>query len=177
MEITNDVAMAIFHHDLGPVIATVNRVVKVPCSQEEFDAMVSIAFNIGNNGFAGSTIVHRLNAGDVDGAADAFLMWDEPPELMGRRQSERLQFLSGGMVPRKPAPGVYSVTLYSTRWLQASLNMLGVTPALDVDGVYGDGTKATVRAFQTSAGIDVDGLAGPQTNDAIVAALAAKASS
>lgn len=57
-------------------------------------------------------------------------------------------------------------------WLQVSLNTLGCTPKLDVDGIYGADTRTAVRAFQTSKGLTVDGKAGPETIGAIKAALA-----
>jgi lysozyme len=56
--------------------------------------MVSLCFNIGVNGFAGSSVARDLNAGNVQAAADAFLLWDHPEELLGRRKVERAQFLS-----------------------------------------------------------------------------------
>lgn len=82
------------------VIATVKR----PLTQRQLDACVSLAFNIGvgQQGFAGSTVVKRLNAGDPRGAADAFLMWNkatiggklkEVPGLTRRRKAERAHFL------------------------------------------------------------------------------------
>ena len=77
-------------------------------TQEQFDAMVSLAFNIGIGGFKGSTVVKKFNAGDIQGAADAFLMWNRPPEIIGRRTGERDQFLSGATVkePLQVAPVV-----------------------------------------------------------------------
>jgi len=171
MTIAADECAAIFKADLGPYGAAVSHAIRVPVSQPEFDAMVSICFNIGVNGFAGSSIVHRLNTGDVNGAADAFLMWESPPDLAGRRRGERAQFLSGGMSPRAavPAPPVGS-----TRWLQASLNRLGANPRLAIDGDYGpegSRTRAAVAAFQGSHGLFVDGVAGENTIAAISAAL------
>ena len=80
-----------------------NRAVTVPVTVNQFDACVSLAFNIGATGFAGSTVVHKLNAGDIGGAADAFLMWMRPPELRQRRDGERTQFLKGDD-PQRPSP-------------------------------------------------------------------------
>ncbi|HEX8743517.1 MAG TPA: lysozyme [Thermoleophilaceae bacterium] len=75
----------------------VERLVRVPLSQNEFNALVSLVFNIGINGFASSTVLRKLNAGDRHGAADAFLMWRiGGPGLIFRRQRERQLFLSGG---------------------------------------------------------------------------------
>ena len=38
--------------------------VRVPLSQAQFDALVSFAFNVGNDAFGGSTLLRKLNAGD-----------------------------------------------------------------------------------------------------------------
>jgi spore germination protein len=54
--------------------------------------------------------------------------------------------------------------------LQADLNSLGYHAGPD-DGVYGPATRAAVRSFQASAGVAVDGLAGPQTLAALGEAL------
>src|ERR1022692_2502230 len=55
---------------------TANRLVTVPLSQNEFDAIVDLIFNIGSGNFAGSTMLKLLNAGDVAGAAAQFELWD-----------------------------------------------------------------------------------------------------
>jgi hypothetical protein len=54
--------------------------------------------------------------------------------------------------------------------LQQSLNTLGYGPLVD-DGDFGAKTEAAVKAFQTKAGLEVDGWAGPRTLDAIGKAL------
>lgn len=73
-------------------------------ADHEFDALVSLAFNIGAGDFLGSTVARRLAKGDKAGAADAFLMWNKGtikgqkvvlPGLTTRRQAERKQFLNG----------------------------------------------------------------------------------
>ena len=57
------------------------------------------------------------------------------------------------------------------RALQESLNKLGYNCGA-VDGIFGDKTKAGVIAFQTAAGVKVDGIVGPITQGALTAALA-----
>ena len=68
-----------------------------PTSQHEFDAMVSLAFNIGLGGFEKSTVLRLHKAGDKVGAARAFEMWCKAtvngqlqtlPGLLARRQKE-----------------------------------------------------------------------------------------
>lgn len=81
---------------------------KVPVEQHEFDALVSICFNVGPK-FASSTCMRRLNAGDRDGAAAAIMLWNKPPEIIGRRQGEQRQFRTPykgatGVAPSKPTP-------------------------------------------------------------------------
>jgi len=40
-------------------------------------AMLSLTYNIGTSAFQSSTVLKKFNAGDIQGAADAFLMWDK----------------------------------------------------------------------------------------------------
>ncbi len=58
-------------------------------------------------------------------------------------------------------------------WLQNSLNRLGASPMLALDGIVGPATRNAVRAFQLAAGIGVDGLVGLETFAALDKALAA----
>jgi lysozyme len=91
---------AIFTRDIVSYEDAVKRSVKVPLEQHEFDALVSFCYNIGPAGLARSTVVRRLNAGDRRGAGEAFLMWNKPPEILGRRRGERAQFLGQGYAAR-----------------------------------------------------------------------------
>lgn len=66
--------------------------------QHRFDACVSLAFNIGVGGFERSTVARELRErrrGFAQRAADAFLLWDNPPVLLPRRKRERRLFLTG----------------------------------------------------------------------------------
>ena len=63
-------------------------------------AGVSLTYNIGIGGFCGSTVARKLNAGDISGACDAFLMWDKAKGkrikgLTVRREAERELCLKG----------------------------------------------------------------------------------
>jgi GH24 family phage-related lysozyme (muramidase) len=84
----------LFRKDLKRYEDPINKNVTVPLTQNMYDALVSFVFNIGVNGFIGSTALRKLNQKDYKGAADAMLMWNKPPEIMGRRESEVKQFLS-----------------------------------------------------------------------------------
>jgi lysozyme len=54
----------------------VNTVVKVPLTQNQFDALVDFVFNLGSGNFQGSTLLRLLNAGDYVGAAGQFPLWN-----------------------------------------------------------------------------------------------------
>ena len=80
--------------DVSICEASINTRVKVKLTQNQFDALVSVAFNIGVFGFAGSTFLLLLNQGRYAAAADAMLAWNKPAALIPRRKSERRQFLT-----------------------------------------------------------------------------------
>ena len=74
-----------------------------PCvdSQPQFDAIVSLAFNIGLGNLQASTLRMKYNRGDIEGAADEFLKWRKSNGVIlrgleRRREAERVLFLSGG---------------------------------------------------------------------------------
>src|SRR5690606_8404037 len=74
------------------------RALRVNPSQPEFDAMVSLAYNIGVHAFSNSTLVKKFNAMDTMGAANEFPRWDKAggkslKGLRRRRASERARFL------------------------------------------------------------------------------------
>jgi GH24 family phage-related lysozyme (muramidase) len=97
-----EAAVALFRKDLSASYEpAVEDCVKVPLSDNQFDALVSLCYNIGVNGFKNSTVVKRLNAGDYLAAATAFMMWNKPKEITGRRKSEMDQFRTpyGRQVP------------------------------------------------------------------------------
>lgn len=95
LKITPEECDEIFVRDLVAYEKAIDAAVTVPITQTEFDALVSLCFNIGQGGFSKSTVVRRLNSGDRDGAAKAFLMWNKPKEIIGRRTGEMLQFKAG----------------------------------------------------------------------------------
>jgi lysozyme len=158
----------ILARDLAKFEDAVNATLEAPIaqhklSQNAFDACVSLAFNIGAPGFTGSSVARDIKDDDMQAAADAFLMWEQPPELKGRREGERAQFLR----PDSAAAAGASVNPQWPRgsigWVQTKLNAVGANPQLDVDGDLGPATSAAIKAFQTSHGLVPDGIAGPQT--------------
>ena len=86
-------AFGLLRHDIMKYEADVNRAVKVPLAQHEFDALVSFHYNTGQIGKA--SFVKRLNAGDRAGAIKGIMDWRKPPEIIPRRAAERDLFKTG----------------------------------------------------------------------------------
>lgn len=91
-------AKAYMAYDLKKFELAVNNTVNVSLNQNQFDALVSLAYNIGANAFKNSTLVKMLNAGDIRGAANQFDVWIKAGSkrmqgLVNRRAKEKALFL------------------------------------------------------------------------------------
>ena len=62
--------------DVQAFEGAIKQCVRVPLSQGEYDAFVSLAYNIGSRAFCGSTLVRELNAGNYAAACKQILRWD-----------------------------------------------------------------------------------------------------
>lgn len=83
--------------DVADAEKCVGKNVRVPLTQNEFDALVSLTFNIGCRAFSGSTLLKLLNSSDYDGAAQQILRWDKQAGkplagLTRRRKAEKEMF-------------------------------------------------------------------------------------
>lgn len=73
----------------------VNALLKSKVNQNQFNALVSLAYNIGITGFRNSTVLRKVNINPNDPAIkEAFMMWTKNPELKGRRESEVKQYFT-----------------------------------------------------------------------------------
>ena len=84
-------------HDLKKFESTVNSAVTVPINQNQFDALVSLSYNIGTGAFKKSTLLKKLNEEDYKGASAQFAVWNKGggrvmQGLMNRRAVERKLF-------------------------------------------------------------------------------------
>ncbi|MCY1458796.1 Lysozyme RrrD [compost metagenome] len=76
----------------------VERLVQVPLTGNQWDALVSFTYNLGAANLESSTLLRLLNAGDYVGAAGQFPRWNKAggkvlPGLVRRREAERVLFL------------------------------------------------------------------------------------
>jgi lysozyme len=90
-------AEAAFAKDTAWAATAVMKHVDVPLTQNQFDALVAFVFNVGEPGFAGSTMLKLLNRQDFAGAAGEFSKWDHQdgkvlPGLDARRADEKKLF-------------------------------------------------------------------------------------
>lgn len=86
-------AESILASDIAVAEQAVIRLVRVPLTQGQFDALVDFVFNVGSSRLASSTLLRYLNAGKYDEAAWQLLAWDhagsrELPALKVRREAE-----------------------------------------------------------------------------------------
>lgn len=79
--------------------SVLRKCIKVPMHQHEWDAHVSIAYNVGPYKWCKSTSVRKLNEGDYKGSCLEMLRWDKGPGgvvlkgLQNRRKHESDQCL------------------------------------------------------------------------------------
>lgn len=88
---------ALLAADIAAAEASVRRLVLVPITQGQFDALVSFVFNLGAGNLQTSTLLRKLNARDYLGAAAELPRWKlaggkELPGLVARRAEERTWF-------------------------------------------------------------------------------------
>ena len=90
-------AKAYMAHDLKKFESTVNSAVTVPINQKQFDALVSLTYNIGTGAFKESTLLIKLNLSDYKATATQFAVWNKGggkvmQGLVNRRAVERKLF-------------------------------------------------------------------------------------
>ena len=100
LTITQEQAEELLMQDVKKAAAAVNAKVTGDITQEEFDALVDFVFNVGAGNFAASTLLKKVNSGDIHGAAAEFEKWDmaagkHMAGLLRRRHAESEEFLSG----------------------------------------------------------------------------------
>jgi len=97
-KITQEQAEKLLKSDLLVHCNNVSRLVKVPLTQNQFDALVSFEFNVGYGNFASSTMLKLLNQKKYREAAAQFDRWVYANRkvlagLVKRRAAEKTLFL------------------------------------------------------------------------------------
>jgi lysozyme len=105
MTITQPEAERLLLSDLTKVVGQVMPLIKVRIAPNQLGAVASFVYNLGQTNFAASTLLKKINAGDLAGAADEFPKWNKSTNpktkvkevlvgLTRRRARERELFLT-----------------------------------------------------------------------------------
>jgi lysozyme len=106
--LTKEQAMAMKKKDAGIAEAAIRGQVLAPLNQNQFDALVSLIFNIGSGAFRDSTVKARINALDTEARiTEAWQRWKNAggktvPGLVNRRKAETELFFTDEK--KKPTP-------------------------------------------------------------------------
>jgi len=167
--ITEAEATALMKKDLKVFENAVKNAVKVDITQSQFDALVSLSYNIGTGAFASSDTVKALNEGKVGHAAVDIPSWRRGmgyqilPGLEKRRQTE-LEFFAAGedftltdcMNVRTGAGTNYPVKTVSQITVNGREN--AVNRSASAQAVFREGTEITaleVKAVYSPQRVDV----------------------
>jgi lysozyme len=179
--------LVLFGDGIGRLIGS------APTTQNQVDALGDMAFNIGLGGFGSSTVLRKHIAGDFQGAAAAFMLWDQAviggvlqhvPGLTRRRSAEAAVYLTPQDAHPMPDPAPVAVgTMPQAVGASAGMLWAGMSGAEvgrielallknglyhgNIDDDFGPALKTSVKAFQAMHGLAVDGVVGRQTMTAL----------
>lgn len=108
--ITQATADSLLAQDVSKFEAGVAALIKIPVNQNQFDALVSFAYNVGLGNFKTSTLLTLVNKKDFKDAANEFGKWNKSggkvlAGLVKRREAEKELFLKAVPMPStKPTP-------------------------------------------------------------------------
>lgn len=91
-ELTKIGVDSLLRQDLAECQRCIDKMVRAPINQNQFDALCSLCFNIGTEHFTESSVLRHLNQLNYAQAANDFLLWNKPPELIERRKKEKALF-------------------------------------------------------------------------------------
>lgn len=99
MTITQQQALQLVQQEVNKLTRQIDTIVAVPINDNQLNALIDFAYNLGFNALKTSTLIRKLNAGDYNGAADQFDRWVYAggkilPGLVRRREAEKQLFVS-----------------------------------------------------------------------------------
>lgn len=161
MIVTEDEGRAMFAREIEKHERAVERVVTVDMTQGQFDALVSFAYNAGSVALQSSTLLKKLNRGDVIGASHEFRLWTRARDPQSGRRVE----LPGLVRRRKAEAALFVSDLPESEAMpQAAVEVHPMSTGAKVTAGLGVGTAATTAAQSVPAVPDAvtTGLSGVQ---------------
>ena len=97
MTITQEQALQLVQQEVNKLWSQIESISRVNLNQNQMNALVDFAYNLGFNALKTSTLMKMVNAGDFTGAANQFSRWVYAggkvlPGLVKRREAERILF-------------------------------------------------------------------------------------
>lgn len=143
------------------------------CTQQQFDALVSFTYNLGQGSLAGSSLRRYHNAGDYTAAAGEFGKWNHAggqvlAGLTRRRAGEAEVYSTGTYGDGSGAAESSGTQVAAQPTLMLGMrgdavSALQTKLGIDADGVFGNHTLAVVKQYQINNNLAPDGVVGPQT--------------
>jgi lysozyme len=137
----------------GPgVLAAIGN---APTTQNQFDAMTSLAFNIGVGAFEGSTVCRMHKAGNYEVAAEAFALWNRAAgrplaALTRRRLAEAKLYLTA--VEAQPQDAAPPVSASDAPNAISKIKAVQLVLGVEQDGDFGKISRAALNEVLAAAG-------------------------
>lgn len=165
VEISREKALDLLAADVKLCEDAIKKNIKVPLTQNQFDALVSFGFNCGVGVYSTSGACAALNSGNYAEVPDKLLDWSKAKingvlkinkGLFNRRKSEGELFARTDQkqVSSPPKNSFIKWDILSLKEAQNYLKILGLYK-LNLDGLWGPGTEKALKEFSIQKGLDL----------------------
>lgn len=163
--VTRENAELMLQHTVSGIHQVIDESVNVELTPNQKAALTSFAYNVGTGGLRSSTLLRKLNNGDIEGAANEFSRWNKSQGkvhegLTKRRNQERSVFLGGEQAglpsvqkPTQYLPNPTQQTTQQTKPLsQESKTFLSSikNPTTPLNQLMAEGDKVLQKVYNSS---------------------------
>jgi lysozyme len=162
-KITEKEALDLLSKDVARFETAIYKNVSVPLNQNQFDALVSFLFNVGEGGIVNSGVQRELNANNYDKVPEKLLEWCKFKDkngvkqtnvgLLNRRKSEAQLFSTPAGSVAPPPVELVPWTKENLSATQNKLKALGLY-TIKVDGLWGPSTQKAVTEYANKSGLN-----------------------